>query len=128
MEQTKMEEVTERHLPKIRASSSPLVSVTKTYTDEMKRDCRLSAKSVAFLSSRIEETESKHFRAAGARVEFGRLMDVETRGVSGLEDKLVCSFKLAADVVRGEVCQFMYDANRPAFLEGDLVGLCVNGN
>ena len=27
------------------------------------------------------------------------LMDVETEGVSGLEDKFVCSFKLAADVV-----------------------------
>ena len=30
-------------------------------------------------------------------------MDVETGGVSGLEDKLVCSFKLAADVVLGGV-------------------------
>ena len=31
------------------------------------------------------------------------LMDVETEGVSGLEDKLVRSFKLAADVVWGGV-------------------------
>ena len=30
-------------------------------------------------------------------------MDVETGGVSGLEDKFVCSFKLAADVVWGGV-------------------------
>ena len=30
-------------------------------------------------------------------------MDVETGGVSGLEDELVCSFKLAADVVWGGV-------------------------
>ena len=30
-------------------------------------------------------------------------MDVETRGVLGLEDKLVCSFKLAADVVWGGI-------------------------
>ena len=43
------------------------------------------------------------FSATGARVEFGGLMDIETRGVSGLEDKLVCSFKLAADVVWGGV-------------------------
>ena len=56
---------------------------------------------MAFLSSRNEETESKLFSAAGVRVEFGALMDVETGGVSKLEDKLVCSFKLAVDVVWG---------------------------
>ena len=39
----------------------------------------------------------------GARVEFGGLTDIETGGVSGLEDKLVCSFNLAADVVWGGV-------------------------
>ena len=38
-----------------------------------------------------------------ARVELGGLTDVETRGVSGLEEKLVCSFKLAADVAWGGV-------------------------
>ena len=31
------------------------------------------------------------------------LTDVETRSVSELEDKLVCSFKLAVDVVWGGV-------------------------
>ena len=36
-------------------------------------------------------------------MECGGLTDVETGGVSGLEDKLVCSFKLAADVVWGEI-------------------------
>ena len=50
---------------------------------------------VAILSSRKKETLS----AAGARVEFGRLTDVETRGVSGLEDELVFSFKLPVDMV-----------------------------
>ena len=30
---------------------------------------------------------------------MGGLTDVETRGVLGLEDKLVCSFKLVADVI-----------------------------
>ena len=58
---------------------------------------------MAFLSSRIEETESNLFSAAGARVEFGRLTDVETRGVSGLEDELICNFKLAENVVWGGV-------------------------
>ena len=54
---------------------------------------------MAFPSSRIEDTVSKLFSAAGAREEFGGLTDVETGGLSGLEDKLVCSFKLVADVV-----------------------------
>ena len=58
---------------------------------------------MAFLSSRIQETEAKLFSAARAGVEFGRLTDVETRVVSGLEDKLLCSFKLATDVVWGGV-------------------------
>ena len=58
---------------------------------------------MAFLSSRIKETESKLLSAAGARVELGGLMNVETWGVSGLEDELVCSFKLVADVVWGGV-------------------------
>ena len=44
---------------------------------------------MAFLSSRVEETESKLLSAAGARQEFGGLMDVETGGVLGLEDELV---------------------------------------
>ena len=36
-------------------------------------------------------------------MECGRLADVETGDVLGLEDKLVCTFKLAADVVWGGV-------------------------
>ena len=43
-------------------------------------------------------------------MEFGRLMDVENGGMSGLENKLLCSFKLAVDVV------------------WDLVGLRVDSN
>ena len=35
-------------------------------------------------------------------MECGGLTDVETGVVSGLEDKLVCSFKLLTDVVREE--------------------------
>ena len=31
-------------------------------------------------------------------------------------------------MVRGGIWQFAYDTNRPAILEGYLVGLCVNGN
>ena len=58
---------------------------------------------MVFLSSRIEETESKLFSAAGARVEFGGLTNVGTGSVSRLKDELVCSFKLAADVIWGGV-------------------------
>ena len=36
-------------------------------------------------------------------MECGGLTDIETGVVSGLEDKLVCSFKLVADVVWGGV-------------------------
>ena len=39
-------------------------------------------------------------------------MDVKTGGVSGLEDKLVCSFKLAADMVwveSGSLCMTLTD-------------------
>ena len=63
---------------------------------------------MAFLSSRIKETEAKVLVPfAGARVECGGLMDVETGGVSGLEDKLVCSFKLQrlwSGVEPGSLC------------------------
>ena len=45
-----------------------------------------------------------------------------------MEDKLVCSFKLVADVVWGGVRYFVYDISRPAFLERDLVGLSVDSN
>ena len=45
-----------------------------------------------------------------------------------MEDKLVYCFKLAANLVRSGVWQFVYDTNRPAFLERDLMGLGVNGN
>ena len=58
---------------------------------------------MAFLSSRIQETEAKFLSAAETRVECGGLTDIETGVVSGLENKLVCSFKLAADVVWGGV-------------------------
>ena len=45
-----------------------------------------------------------------------------------MKDKLVCCFKLAANVVRDGVWQFVYDTNRIVFLERDLEGLGVNGN
>ena len=103
MKNTKMEGgQSGTYLRQTRASSGPLVSVAKTYRDETKQKCKLSGQiTVAFLSSTIEETKSKLISAAGVRVEFGGLTDVETWGVSGLEDELVRS--LAADVIWGGV-------------------------
>ena len=58
---------------------------------------------MAFLSGRIQETEAKLLVPLGRGWNAGGLTDVETGGVLGLEDKLVCSFKLEADVVWGGV-------------------------
>ena len=45
-----------------------------------------------------------------------------------MEDKQICCLKLVANVVRGGIWQFVYDTNRPTFLERVLVGLGVNEN
>ena len=37
-------------------------------------------------------------------------------------------FQIGSKCGQGGVWQFVYDTNKPTFLEGDLVGLCVNGN
>ena len=86
------------YLRQTRVSSGPRVSVAKTYRDETKWKCGLSARS-QWPSSAVEYRRlNRNFSAAGASVEFGGLTDVETGGLSGMEDKLVCSFKLAVDV------------------------------
>ena len=86
----------------MKASSGHQVRVAKTYRDETKQKYGLLARS-QWPSSAVKyrRLHSKLFSAAGARVEFEGLMDVETGGVSGLEDKFVCSFKLAVDVPMG---------------------------
>ena len=48
--------------------------------------------------------------------------------MSYLEDELICSFQLAAYIVGVRVWQFVYDTDRSAFLERDLVGLREDGN
>ena len=60
---------------------------------------------MAFLSSRIQETESKLLVPLGQGWNLGGwgLNAVDFRGVFGLAEKLVCSFKLLADVVWGGV-------------------------
>ena len=41
---------------------------------------------------------------------------------------MVCSFKLAVNVVTDGVWQFVYDTNRPAILKWNLMGLGMDGN
>ena len=45
-----------------------------------------------------------------------------------MENKLICDFKLAANVVRGGIRWFVYYADRPAILKRNLVRLGVDGN
>ena len=60
------------------------------------------------------------------KVRVGRQSEV-TRRLSGLKYKLIRSFKLEADMVRGGICKFVNDADGSAFLERELVGLGVDG-
>ena len=54
-----------------------------------------------------------------------RLTDGNTRRLSGLKYKLVCSLKLVADIVRGDIKEFVYDMDGPEFLRRELVGFDV---
>ena len=82
------------YLRQTRASSSPRVSVTKTYRDETKRKYTFSQITVAFLSSRIQETGSKLFSVAGVRVECGGLTDVETQRCVWIRGQVGMQFQI----------------------------------
>ena len=45
---------------------------------------------------------------------------------AGLKYKLICCFKLAAGMVGDVIREFMNEADRPAFLERELMGLGVD--
>ena len=55
-----------------------------------------------------------------------RLADVDTGRLSGLKYKLLHLFKLAVDMVRGGIQEFVNDTNGPAFLEREVMGLDVD--
>ena len=57
-----------------------------------------------------------------------RLSDVDTRELAGFQNELICRFMLAADVVGGGFREFMNNADGPAFLESELVGLGLDGH
>ena len=56
-----------------------------------------------------------------------RLLDVNTKRVSGLKYKLICRLKLAVDMVRNGLQEFVNDTDGTAFLERELMGLGVGG-
>ena len=45
----------------------------------------------------------------------------------GLRKKLICYFQLAADMVRGDIREFVNDKDGSAFLEREPMGLGVDG-
>jgi hypothetical protein len=47
-------------------------------------------------------------------------------GDSGLKYKLVCHFKLVADIIGGDVREFVYGVDGSAFLKRKLVGFGVD--
>jgi hypothetical protein len=55
-----------------------------------------------------------------------RLKDVSTGRLSGLNYKLVCHLKLGADIIKGGIREFVYDANEPAFLGRESIGFDVD--
>ena len=56
-----------------------------------------------------------------------KLPDIDTRRLFGLKYKWICCFKLEADMVRHGIREFVYDTYRSAFLERELMELCVDG-
>ena len=66
----------------------------------------------------------------GKREEWGkraRLSNVDMWELVGFEDKLICHFILAANMVRGGIGEFVNDTDGPAFLERELMGLGADG-
>ena len=58
-------------------------------------------------------------KGGGGRV---RLFYVDTGRLSGLKYKLICRYKLAVDMVRGDIWEFVNGREGPAFLERELMG------
>ena len=56
-----------------------------------------------------------------------RFLNIDTGRLLGLKYKLVCSFKLMVDMVRGGIREFVNDRDEPVFPERDLMGFGVDG-
>ena len=87
---------------------------------------------MAFISCRSRLTKvlpdaakvKKGSKAGGGQV---RLSNVGAGRLLGLKYRLICLFKLAADMVGGGIWKFVNDTERLAFLERELMRLGVNG-
>ena len=55
------------------------------------------------------------------------LAEIYARKLHELKYKLISSFKLMADMVRGVIMEFVYDVDKLAFLKGELRGFGVDG-
>ena len=92
----------------------------------------LSANAVAFITCRHRLNKvlagaarvKKGSKSGGSRV---RISNVDTGRLTGFKFKLICCFKLAADMVGGGIREFVNYKDGPAFLERDLMGLHVDG-
>ena len=93
----------------------------------------LSANTVAFMSCRHRLTKvlagagrwEKGSKGGGGRM---RLSNIDTERLSRLKYKLICHFKLVADMVGGGIWEFVNDVMEgQAFLERELMGLGVDG-
>ena len=65
----------------------------------------------------------------GKREGWGRpseVIDVDNGRLSGLKYKLICHFKLMADMIGGGIQEIVNDMDGPAFLERGLIGLNVD--
>ena len=54
-------------------------------------------------------------------------MNIDTGRLSELKYKLICCFKLVADMVQGGIWEFVNDTDGSEFLERELMGLGVDG-
>ena len=96
--------------------------------EKIKYKTELSANTVDFISCRRRLTKvlagaAKREKGSKGGGDCVRLLDVDTGRLSGLKCKLICRFKLVADMVGDGIREFVNDMDRPAFLERELMSL-----
>ena len=87
--------------------------------------------SVAFISCRGRLTKvlaGAARRGTGSKGGGGRvrISYVDTRELAGFQNKLICHFILAADMVEGGIWEFVNNTDRSAFLERDWVWMGIS--
>ena len=56
------------------------------------------------------------------------LLDVESGRCVMIGGQVGMQFQIGGRCGQGGIWKFVYDTDRPAFMERDLMGLCVDGN